>query len=357
MTIYFFLLILNLIFCYIGYNFKLADKVGAIIIVTIMCALCSLRAIDCGTDTVNYYRIFAYNPELSDERLEPLFLLVRNSISNFQVFLAFFAVISYLIIGRIVCKEVRYSSLAVLIFMISPTKFFPESFNIVRQSFACAFILWGFVEWWKNRKIRTIILFVIATSFHYSSVFAFLFLLVSRKKMIKFRTVVILVSVTFLIGILGMTGHLVQNLVTALGEANIHPLITGYAKYGFKVDHTMTLASLFLWLFPLSLFAIVSYPFKSKAKSHVCYLYNVFMIGTIIGNVFIPALDWGLRFVFSIMITQILAIPIALKYSSKAQKICIVTSIGVCILAYAYYIVHLQYFPATSIVPYKSILF
>ena len=356
MAIYFFLLFLNVIFCLVGYNNKTFDKFGGFLIALFMCGLCCLRDLYCGTDTINYHRIFFYNPEMSDQRLEPLFLGVRNSFSNFQLFLSFFAVGTYAIIYYICAKEVRYTSLALLIFMITPTKFFPESFNIIRQSLASALILWGFMEWNNKKLVNTLVLFTIATLFHYSSFIAIFFMLVPRQKIIGFKWATILVGTTCLLGITGITSLFVQTFVVGLGEADIHPLITTYARYGLRINHTMQVSSLVLWLIPLTVFTIVCYPFSEKAKEHYRYYYSVFLIGTIIGNLFIPPMDSGIRFVFSIMITQILVVPAALKYAGNQQKAFIAASILLCTASYIFYIYHLQFFYETSIVPYKSIL-
>lgn len=320
-----------------------------------MCILCCMRDLDCGTDTINYYQIFFLNSELSDQRLEPLFLLVRNSISNFQVFLSFFAITTYLIIYEQCAKRVRYTSLAILIFMITPTKFFPESFNIIRQSLASAIILWGIVEWNKKKIIPTLVLFTIATLFHYSSIIAFLLMFIPRHQ-ISFKCTTLLVIITCILGIKGTTSLIVQKFVIFLGETDIHPVISAYARYAFRVDNTMQFSSLILWLVPLSFFAITCYPFNEKAKEKYGYYYNVFLIGTILGNLFIPALDWGIRFVFSIMIIQILVIPLALEYAENKQKVFIVGATMICSAAYLFYIYHLQFFGETSIVPYRSIM-
>lgn len=355
MVIYFFLFTLNIIACLIGYNNNKLDKASSLCITIFMCALCSLRDTNCGTDTINYYRIFFYNPELSDMRLEPLFLLIRNSFSNFQLFLTFFAIITYGITYYVCSKEVRYTSLALLIFMISPTKFFPESFNIIRQSLAAALILWGFVQWNNHNKIFTLLLFATAVTFHYSSIIAFLFLLVTRKK-IKFNYVLIGVLVTLMMGISGVTTLFVQKFVVSLGEADIHPIITVYARYGLRTDNIMHFSTLVLWLVPLSLFAITCYPKTEVAHNKYQYFYNVFLIGVILGNLFIPPMDSGIRFVFSIMVTQLIVIPAALKYSGNKQKMTIFLSIIICAMSYIFYIYHLQYYQETSIVPYQSIL-
>lgn len=355
MSIYIFLFFLNFIFCIIGYNNNRFDKVGSLLLMLFMCLLCCLRDLDCGTDTINYHRIFFYNTELSDQRLEPLFLLARNYISDFQLFLAFFALLNYSIVYYVCAKEVRYISLAILIFMISPTKFFPETFNIIRQSTASAFILWGFMKW-NNRKILyTIILFSIATLFHYSSIIAFSCLLIPRSP-ISYKFSLVAVLVTLFCGISGVVTIAIQNFVVALGEADLHPIITTYAHYGLKIHHTMQFSSLVLWLFPLSLFAITCYPQKKEAKLHYGYYYNVFLIGVILGNLFIPPLDSGLRFVFSIMIVQIIVVPVALKYAGMQQKALIAGSVLICAASYLFYIYHLQYYSEVSIVPYKSII-
>ena len=355
MAVYFILFTLCALFCLIGYNNNKFDKAGSLLITLFMCTLCSLRALNCGTDTINYYRIFFFNPEISDLRLEPLFLLIRNSFSDFQFFLAFFAIITYGIVYRICSKEVRYTSLAIFIFMISPTKFFPESFNIIRQSTAAAFILWGFVEWNNQKKWQTIILFIIATTLHYSSILAFLFLFLPRG-VIGSKLAMMVVLATFLLGISGITTIAVQKFVVSLGNAEIHPLITTYARYGFRVNNTMHFSSLLLWLTPLSLFAISCYPKREVAKQNYQYYYNVFLVGVILGNLFIPPMDSGIRFVFSIMITQIIVVPSALKYASNRQKGYIVGCIAICAASYLFYIYHLQFFNETSIVPYRSII-
>ena len=358
MAVYFIIFFLNLIFCVIGYHYKWLDKAGAFIMTMIMFLLCGLRSVECGTDTINYYHIFSYNAQFNEQRLEPLFILLRNSISEFQIFLIIFAFGTYAILYYVVQKEVRYCSIAILIFMISTTKFFPESFNIIRQSLAASIILWGFTEWNKNRisnKIKTLILFVIATLFHYSSFVAFLFLIVGNVKFNKTVTYIIII-VTLILGIFGITRNIVQNFIVHIGESNINSLVTHYVNYGYRVDNLMHFSSLILWLIPLSYFAITCYPITKMARMKYGYYYNVFFIATIVGNLLIPALDWGLRLIFSVMIIQVIVIPDAIRYAARKQRFLIFSAIMLCSISYLFYIYHLQYNIVTSIVPYESII-
>lgn len=305
----------------------------------------------CGTDTINYYRIYYFNTLLQDERLEPLFLLVRMIMPSFQLFLAFFSIITYGIIGWIISKNVKYKCLGVLIFMISATKFFPESFNIVRQSVATSFILWSFVRFNNKKYWSSVILLVIASLFHYSSGIALLFFSV-KKYNPGFKFVIVVLISTFFIGLFNISATALQQIIIKLGEFTSNPLLLAYSRYGYKSNLLMAFTSRLVWLLPLTLLALTTYPSSLIAKKKYGFYYSIFFIATVIGNLIIPALDSGLRLVFSINIIQLLVVPMAYQYYSTVQKSIL---LGVLIFSsalYVFYLYSLTTSPITSIVPY-----
>lgn len=352
MILYFLLLLLTALCCvYAGKN-KRKEIICAGLLLVFIATLCGLRGIDCGTDNINYFSIFKYKDYNS---LEYAFIGSLYVIPNFQLWLFCYAVATYLILFFQLKKETTYMCLGVLIFMISTSKFFPESFNVIRQSIAAAIMLWAFVSWKHNRRTEAFVAIFIATLFHTSSIIALPFFLV-KKAHIPFAICAISLILTLILGMRHIFNDALQLFTLSFTDYNssdsVADVINKYSSYGNGTSYLNANAML-INTFPITLMALLTYPFTTVAKEKYGFYYNIFWIATLIGNVFIPAMQYGFRIVFSLQIVQVLVLPLAYQYNKKVVRQLIVCYLGFLSLVYLHYLYLLPVVGIRPIVPYK----
>ena len=319
--------------------------------------LCGLRGDTVGTDTFNYLSPFSSSKQIG-RTSELLFYLTYRLVPFPHLWLFLTACLIYVPLFGIVKKETYYAAVAVLIYMISVTKFFPESFNIIRQSIAASFILACFVDWAAERKKRSLLFLLIAVLFHNSSVIALPFLWL---KNIRFRPAVVWTGViaTFLIGLSQMFNEVIglfilgMDAVAGDGSA-IGDTLSTYAAYGsngttfntnFIVGNTL----------PLSMMCLLTTPTSRTDRSDVFY-FNIMFVTTLIANIMIAATQYGFRLVFSLYIVQILVVANAYCYKNRIGRQLLTLFIGMLGLLYVYYLYGLSRGIAgdlDTIIPYR----
>ncbi|HJC76144.1 MAG TPA: EpsG family protein [Candidatus Alistipes excrementavium] len=322
-----------------------------------MLLLCGLRGDTVGTDTFNYLSPFSSSKQIG-RTSELLFYLTYRLVPFPHLWLFLTACLIYVPLFGIVKKETYYAAVAVLIYMISVTKFFPESFNIIRQSIAASFILACFVDWAAERKKRSLLFLLIAVLFHNSSVIALPFLWL---KNIRFRPAVVWTGViaTFLIGLSQMFNEVIglfilgMDAVAGDGSA-IGDTLSTYAAYGsngttfntnFIIGNTL----------PLSMMCLLTTPTSRTDRSDVFY-FNIMFVTTLIANIMIAATQYGFRLVFSLYIVQILVVANAYCYKNRIGRQLLTLFIGMLGLFYVYYLYGLSRGIAgdlDTIIPYR----
>lgn len=208
-----------------------------------------LRSRSVGIDTDVYYQILT-NVQMGvfSSNVEIGFLgvcwILLKVFSVEQVILIFSLLTEMLIVCRLWSMRKQHSfSLMTFLFMIT---YYSETANIMRQYLAIALIFYGTSYLDQKRYFRFLILLIIATSFHYSSIIAILYIplyaMFSDVERIK-RNKAFLVSLISLPVVVGVGGYVI------LG------------KYG---DYLSSSNSSFGWLQPLKLvlacfFCLVNY--------------------------------------------------------------------------------------------------
>ena len=357
MSLYVFLLILCAGGCIWAGRDKLRQQSVAWFVLAAMLLLCGLRGDTVGTDTFNYLSPFSSSKQIG-RTSELLFYLTYRLVPFPHLWLFLTACLIYVPLFGIVKKETYYAAEAVLIYMISVTKFFPESFNIIRQSIAASFILACFVDWAAERKKRSLLFLLIAVLFHNSSVIALPFLWL---KNIRFRPAVVWTGViaTFLIGLSQMFNEVIglfilgMDAVAGDGSA-IGDTLSTYAAYGsngttfntnFIVGNTL----------PLSMMCLLTTPTSRTDRSDVFY-FNIMFVTTLIANIMIAATQYGFRLVFSLYIVQILVVANAYCYKNRIGRQLLTLFIGMLGLLYVYYLYGLSRGIAgdlDTIIPYR----
>lgn len=353
MLLYILLLLITVLACIGAGKNRYKEVICGALLIGLLATLCGLRGMDCGTDNINYYRLFTYK---SYNGLEYAFKLSLDITPNFQLLLILYAFATYIILFFQLKKETIYICLGILVYMISTTKFFPESFNIIRQSLAASLMLWAFVSWNHSKRLETFLALLLAIMFHTSSAIAFPFLLL-KKLRLPYYICALAVVVTVILGMSHIFNESLQ--LFALGAADYNSadsladMANKYSSYGSGTS-LLNSNAMFLSTVPITGIALITYPFSEEAKMKYGFYYNIFIFATILGNIFIPAMVYGFRIVFSLQIVQVLVIPLAFQfYRKKIEKQLIICSLILLSLIYLYYLKLLPVVGVRSIVPYQ----
>lgn len=353
MLIYIFLLIATVLCCIYSSKYKIRNTYCAFVLLMFFAFLCGLRGINCGTDNINYLRIF--NTQRHQSEYEYAFIWSYKLIRNFNVWLFIYSLLTYTILFFQLKKQCIYICLGVLIYLVSTTRFFPESFNIIRQSLAASLLLWSFVSWNKDQIVQSFLSLLLAILFHTSSLIALPFYLLKYVK-IPFSLSVIGLCVTVVLGMAHIFNEVLQIFVLGMagydGSDTTVEMVNKYASYGNDTSITNAKAMLTNTI-PITIMALLTYPKSSEAKKEYGFYYNIFAITTMIGNIFIPAMIYGFRLVFSLQIIQVLVLPLAYQYSTKFRKQCLIALMGLMSLIFIYYLYLLPNAGIRTIVPYK----
>lgn len=352
MIFYLILLLFTVLCCVYANGNKRKEIICAGLLLVTLGTFCGLRGLDCGTDNINYYSIFKYKDY---DSLEYAFISSLYIISNFQIWLFCYAMATYMILFFQLKKETKYMCLGVLIFMISTSKFFPESFNVIRQSIAASLMLWAFVNWNHCKRLEAFMAIFLAVLFHTSSIIALPFFLL-KKISIPFSICLVSLILTLILGMRHILNDTLQLFALGFSDYNsadsVADVVNKYASYGNDTSYLNANAML-VNTFPITTMALLTYPFSPVAKEKYGFYYNIFWIATLIGNLFIPAMEYGFRIVFSLQIVQVLVLPLSYQYNKKAGRQLLVGYLGCLAIVYLYYLYLLPRVGIRPIVPYR----
>ncbi len=181
----------------------------------ILSVFCGLRGIGVGVDTIHYYNFLSYIRGSgigfgSDIGFSVISYILMGIFKNPHTPLLIYSFITnYLIVYRLWdFKEKASFPVMILIYVIIH---YPYTFNIVRQFLAISIVFWAtrYIE--RDKYIKYIILNVIATTFHTSSLLCFGYLFVkvgfeTKKK--KYRYLGIGLAIIFiLVGLVLFTNN------------------------------------------------------------------------------------------------------------------------------------------------------
>lgn len=324
---YIFIVILGILCCIFGGNDKKRQFFFGAVFWFSMFIISGLRSYTFNLDTVNYLNSFKQNS--TEFHIEYLFYRSMNIIRHPRLWLLFIQALIYFPLIIISSRETKYCCLAAFIYLTSSTKFFTESFNIIRQCVAASFILFSFVEMKKNNKGYSYIYMIIAILFHFSSIIAVPFWFINKSIIYKiflnkYFSISLIIG-TFLLGLSGIANHLISDFIFSLdmlggsSSGNLSDTLSKYSAYGGNgvgFNHNFIIAT----CLPITLLTVITYPNTRVKRDHYKYFYTILLIVTSIGNIIIPSTQFGFRLTFAISVVQILVFPLAFQYSSKKQK-------------------------------------
>jgi|SRR5690606_794131 len=303
----------------------------------ILFILSGYRHVNIGTDTLNYEQFFTYIKAGGGYLTkEPGWMLLNRMIialsGDFQTLLIATAL---LVLMPIFYIARRYSVNPMLtIFLYYAFYFYLQSFNVMRQSIAVAFVLLGLVFLMKERKIIFFILVAIASSFHISALLCFPLVFVNRIPNMASVMYLTLVGISMFIGLL-----LMPVLLNALTS------IIGYSQHTDGTIGNMLGNGLYLVILN-SFFAFLL--FTSKDKQGV--LFKLFFVFIIIANL-AARIPLGYRLIMCFSIIQVLFLPYYV-YNNKIDK-----NIGFFVVVIYAYVSFIRAAGDGGILPYYNFLF
>ncbi len=287
MLIYILLILLTLLYWYIGYKDKNKIK-KYFIILCIIFTIVSLFRFEVGTDYVNTYMSKFIKIKLigTDDHFEILFLLLNKlfillKLSSVNL-IQFCSIITIPLFFRFIKNNLKkeYWFLGALFFIITTIYF--ATFNLIRQYISIAIML-NVLEYIKKEKyIKYIIFNLIAIGFHYSSIVGIIYLLfylINKNKNKKNNKILIFFYIISIIFIFIDTWDLILKLETILPN-----------RYKYFLWKTLTrkYSSIFKVFIP-NILLILFYKERNKIKKYDKN-YKLYLIGlyiyVIINNMF-----------------------------------------------------------------------
>ena len=268
----------------------------SLILIALVClftdVLVGTRGIDVGTDTYVYAGFFeSLKGGGYETRFEPGFLLLANVLSfiGFNVEGYQMALFGILLLTGIIAARHYYAYLgggngvltfiiASLMFLLLSPMFVNASINAVRQGLSALLIFTALLAFQQRRWGTFLIYGVLATSFHYSAVMYLVFapLLLFN---LKFLRLVALVAFTAYCA--GLTMIVVRAVSPMIYNTVMDYSLAAKYKSGVRIDFAVF--SIFWYLLPFMVAAMVRKPFDSRLKDstavYLVMLLPFFIVG------------------------------------------------------------------------------
>lgn len=177
----------------------------------------SLLRYDVGADYKAYFTL--YNSYLNGikENIEPgiYFIMKLSQGQGYEFFVAIVTILSLIGMSLLFYKVPKYSVFVLIVYLLTNDNFL-ASLGFFRQAIAISFFIIGTYYLLYNKKIYSILFFIIGSIFHNSILFAIPFLIISRK--FRVRTIyIILPLVSYFISIDGLLSSLLISLIDKVG--------------------------------------------------------------------------------------------------------------------------------------------
>ena len=371
MLVYFLILLLTLIL-YINNKYS---KRAALLVMLLLFLLTGLRDTSVGIDTSRYVELYLY--DRGDENREPLFAFVSdiigwfNASGNTWLFLiSLFIYVPYMIIVK---KYSKVPMMSVLLFLTSTSLFFFDGMNGIRQWIACAFILLGLIKRSEGKFLPSLVLFLLALGFHYSS---FLYLPILFLPGIKMKKSLAIAIICFFAVLgLGITSTSLSGLFNqyAILMGNYDGMgsdkLANYANYEYlEVAYNWKYYA--FTILPISAIAVASFLKRDDnscslssqqdkkiylLKPNENYLNTVFLIALPILDICAATIPFGHRLAFPLVTVQLLCLPEAYAHNSKQKQQFIELILFYFVLYFIYYIITINGGEGST-VPYKICL-
>lgn len=327
------------------FNYKFTKDqlilISFILVTILLVVVGSIRALDVGNDVIPYQGYF--NNGYSNGKIEPGYILLSNVIkftsNNYRVLLFFLQILSVTPVMYVIYKRSPIQWLSV--FMYHSMYLYVNSFNILRQAVAMAFILLAYYFLTKDEsttlkdKFLYAMCIMIAASFHIISM-AFILLPIIKYIKIELKHLIILIALSIIIFVL--KDEIIMQLLSILGRPYYNDI---------KISFGITTILIF------SLMLLVSY--SSKYQSSFSQIHNLninIILLVLIFNLFWVWFPNHARVSQFFMLLSIIFFPDIVSTITIKKSRSIVLLIVVLFFT-TFYLFQLQYRDQGGVVPYK----
>lgn len=210
--------------------------------------------------------------------------VVRLFSDNYTVFLVANASITIYLLCKLLCRWSPYPNISLFIFY--PAFMIAQFMGSNRRMMAMVFLLWAIYYLWNNKKKAYYLLVGLAFLFHRSSIIALILLFVPRE-IISNRKVIILLSLSLIVGISQLPFKLIEEFGNALSSVVSHPLVTAMTYYSETNENhiisstgSIVIQSI-LAICKRSIFLIFYFYIlkKNEVDKLTGYIFNIYILG------------------------------------------------------------------------------
>jgi len=235
-----------LIFLTIMLSSYFKSKYRSLIIFLALFLFSALR-FDVGWDYTEYVGIIKSGIDnISNSRLEPLAKFILQTGAYLEFYPIVFIIFSFLTLYFVHKSITRYSSnhaLSWLVFYCLPL-FFLASLSTIRQSVATAIVLFSFKYIYEKKHLKFLLLILISTLLHYSSIIGLLLIFICKKPFNKTTNIILIFSsfifsefiYNYLEIFLNIDNSMIKRYVAFYLDADLHsPTKLQYIYYSIAV--------------------------------------------------------------------------------------------------------------------------
>lgn len=322
-------------------QFKLGNKIWAILLSGLPLFLLSALRLGIGTDYNSYVTIYnTYTSYGMRGTYEPLFYwfgrcLVLLGANAQWLIVACSAIYIYFIFY---CIYEKSPAPLFSIFLLVSTTYYMSSFNTMRENVGAAVLLLSLILYEKKKYIGFVLLVLVAAGIHYSCILFLIVFLFAKIKWTVNKTVIL--TAVFLVA---------RPIIVQI--VNIIVAGTNYEKYIGNSD-TSGMAMYFGIILQFSILVFASIYYKKDEKYNIYYSLQVIASWITLLNGIIP-LASRLKWIFSL--PSIILIPMAINNITK-EKNKVYMSLAVIVLFFFYCHIVVGVMGSYGVVPYRSIL-
>lgn len=315
---------------------------------SILIFVMGLRTLDVGVDDYNYLLGYEqlksmtlkeyYSIRITEPGFYLLSLAVFKIFDNFTMLIFITSLITIIFFFKAIEIEFKNISLAWVVFIFSTTQYF-YFFGIIRLGLAASIIAFGYRYIIRGETKKFIIIILIATCFHYSALYAVLFLLIYKytQENLKISKIVFYVPLAFL-----CVQYLVYPFISIDRYEN-YKNVSGF----FSFDFLNSIPFLIIFLYKIGEI--------KKNKSYQFY-FALFIL-KILTEMFSPLIGIQ-RMIWYLNLSMCFLLAYTIKKSDNYLEKYIITifTIFYCFY-YSYYAYFGSSFRSDYMLPYKNIFF
>lgn len=295
-----------------------------------------------GTDYFSYIMLFnVYYKNGQRGSIEPLFYLLNRIFFmlrlNAECVISVCAIITICLVFYYIYKE--SIDIPMSVFLFFGMNFYFASFNGVRQLLACSILLISIIALQENRFKTFLILVLIATGFHYTSIIFLVVILFVKIEITPKR--VLFLSCVFLF-LLYFFNDIIINLIS----------LTNYEKYLISDGEGFSIQAILGLIIQITILCFCSYCYVDEKKYRFYYGIQMLSVWCLLLGTYISYAD-RIKWIFSI--PSIVLIPLAVENFKRLENRRIVKIIIVILfIIYVQIIVGLM--GSHGVIPYRSLI-